>query len=160
MAGVAADVAAAPRLPPDWATGSVDEDGRRFPSIVVLHGNGNNASVFAASSLSLREASLAHGYALIWPEGVPTPDSTDSTKERSWNAGTCCGEAVIGNADDMGFLAAVATDAIEQFRLDPSQVFLTGELRLTLDYPHCSREQNKQYRNPHTTTHEPLIGRA
>ena len=141
------------------------QDGARSagrPSIVVLHGAFNNASVFSWSMLPFIEESLSKGYVLIYAEGmvsiadttVPSlnasctlpceardvhvahqrpfektatalrlprpplfrpsqadPASTLPTHERTWNAGSCCGEAAVVGADDITYLRAVVKDA-------------------------------------------------
>jgi poly(3-hydroxybutyrate) depolymerase len=98
---------------------------KRFPAIMMLHGNGNNASVFAALTTITRIAPSV-GYVMIFPEGVQDPTSVLPSHERSWNAGTCCGEAVMGKVDDMTFLKETLKHATANFRIDSDRIFLSG----------------------------------
>jgi poly(3-hydroxybutyrate) depolymerase len=98
---------------------------RSFPAIMMLHGNGDNASVMAATT-TLTHAGPQAGYAMIFPEGVQTPNSDRPTQERSWNAGTCCGMALIDAVDDMHFLKLAIEHATKHFRIDQEKVFLSG----------------------------------
>ena len=71
-------------LPPHYSA----QHQHRFPAIVMLHGWGNNASVFAATQ-NLTQYGRVRGYVIIYAEGIPDPASEYPTHERSWNAG--CG---------------------------------------------------------------------
>ena len=87
---------------------------RPCPAIMFLHGASSNASVFEAVQ-SLSGAALRSGYVLIFPEGAQTTATALPTGERNWNAGTCCGEAVIHGSDDVAFLRAVVKHATATF---------------------------------------------
>ena len=102
-----------------------------MPAIVLLHGFGNNASVFAAQ-LTLAKAAPRAGYVLILPEGVQDRGAGSTCGDdlpsgcRSWNAGTCCGRAAYTQVDDVAFIRAVVADATKRFRIDRAQVFVSG----------------------------------
>ena len=66
------------------------------PAMVVLHGLRSNPSDTVAAT-AFDELADRDGVLVAYPEGV----------RRSFNAGTCCGEAVPARVDDVGFLAEV-----------------------------------------------------
>jgi len=114
---------------------------RTFPAILFLHGNGADAAAFALETNMTQEAPR-RGYFLVFPEGVQTPNSTLRCRERSWNAGSCCDEAVVNKVDDVAFIEAVLKD-ISRLRVDPGHVFVAGSsnggsmaLRLACELPH------------------------
>jgi dienelactone hydrolase len=102
-----------------------DQPAIEFPAVVMLHGNGDNASVFAATN-TLTQKAPGKGFAVIYPEGVQDPAAERPTRERSWNAGTCCGEALLNKVDDMTFLRTTLKHVTSNFRIDPASVFLSG----------------------------------
>jgi polyhydroxybutyrate depolymerase len=97
-----------------------------FPALVMLHGAGNNASVFAALT-GITRIAPARGYVMIFPEGVRDLKSILPTHERTWNAGSCCGQAVLSDVDDITFLKAVLAHATGHFKgINTQQIFLSG----------------------------------
>ena len=98
---------------------------RQYPVVLNFHGNGDCGDGFAMENSMTQEAPR-RGYVLIYPDGVQTPNSTFRCKDRSWNAGTCCGEAWGNNAGDVEFTRMVLHDAQKRFRLLRDEVFVTG----------------------------------
>lgn len=72
------------------------------PVIVAFHGNGADAAAFALQLPVLVAEAKKRGYIMVFPEGVQKEGSTLRCKERSWNAGSCCDEAVLNDVDDVG----------------------------------------------------------
>jgi poly(3-hydroxybutyrate) depolymerase len=97
-----------------------------FPAILFLHGNGANASAFA-SETNMTQQGPKRGYIMIFAEGVQTPDSKLGCGERSWNAGSCCDEALTNNVDDITYLKDVLEDITHhRFRVNRQKVFISG----------------------------------
>jgi poly(3-hydroxybutyrate) depolymerase len=98
-----------------------------FPAVLFLHGNGANASAFA-SETNMTQEGPKNGYIMIFAEGVQTPDSNPSgSRERSWNSGTCCDEALTNNVDDITYLKTVLQDITHRrFRINRQKVFISG----------------------------------
>eukprot|EP00037_Helgoeca_nana_P002740 m.35831 g.35831 ORF g.35831 m.35831 type:complete len:407 (+) comp12812_c0_seq2:187-1407(+) len=97
------------------------------PVIIAYHGNGADAAAFALQLPVLVEEGRARGYMLVFPEGIQQEGSQLRCKERSWNAGSCCGDAVLNDVDDIGFTHAVLDDLLRTYpAVDPRQIFITG----------------------------------
>ncbi len=63
---------------------------------------------------------IKHGYI------VATAESNEKFEVPSWNAGTCCGEAMTSNSDDVGYFRKMIDILIEKYRVDESRIFATG----------------------------------
>jgi polyhydroxybutyrate depolymerase len=62
------------------------------------------------------EAAVGAGFAVAVPTG----------SEGTWNAGDCCGQALLEGVDDVAFLDAVLADAAESLPIDPDRVIVAG----------------------------------
>ncbi|MEU6021255.1 PHB depolymerase family esterase [Micromonospora sp. NPDC047134] len=84
--------------------------GRPVPLVIALHpypGTGLEMSgLFGWDDLAARE-----GFLVAYPDGV----------DGAFNALVCC-----GNADDVGFLAALAGHLVDTWQVDPDRAYLTG----------------------------------
>ena len=98
---------------------------RQSPAILLLHGNGADGTAMALEQNMTQRAPEA-GFYLIYPDGFENASSTLRTKQRSWNAGSCCDSALLHDSDDVGFLAAIMTDLVTRFPIDKTKIFLTG----------------------------------
>jgi polyhydroxybutyrate depolymerase len=90
---------------------------KRLPAVINIHGLGSNALEQEALS---RMNALAdrEGFYVLAPEGLGTG--------QSFNAGMCCGEALVNKVDDVGYIRAMLDDASKDFALDSRRVFATG----------------------------------
>ena len=91
------------------------EAGRRVPLLLVLHGLGGSG-VGMARTTSLDALAEREGFVVAYPDGL----------WRSWNAGTCCGDASAAGVDDVGFLARIVSDLTLTLPLDPARVYAAG----------------------------------
>jgi polyhydroxybutyrate depolymerase len=87
----------------------------RIPLVVALHGGLQSAEALARMSGLDGEAARS-GFAVAYPEGL----------QRTWNAGRCCGPAMRGGVDDVGFVMALVDRSIERDGVDPARVYATG----------------------------------
>jgi polyhydroxybutyrate depolymerase len=92
---------------------------RALPVLLSFHGAGGTA---AGHQRFTQTDSLADrkGFLVVYPEG------TDSGGLLVWNAGTCCGPAVAGRVDDVGFALAVVDDLALRVAVDPRRLYATG----------------------------------
>lgn len=92
----------------------VPQDGP-MPLLIALHPFGGRPESLMLSS---RFAELAEtdGVLVAFPAGV----------SGSWNAGPCCGDAVIQEIDDVAFIRSLIEELESQYPVDPGQVFVTG----------------------------------
>jgi len=56
------------------------------------------------------------GFAVVYPQGIA----------KSWNAGSCCGDAPARGTDDVGFVGAAFDDAVRRVGGDRARLYLTG----------------------------------
>lgn len=88
--------------------------GMPVPLVLDFHGNGSSASQEAGAGWV--EKADAEGFIVVHPEGVG----------RGWNVGNCCGEALSGNVDDVGFARAIVAAISSAACIDPKRVYATG----------------------------------
>lgn len=90
-------------------------DGAHLPLVVALHGGLGSGDQFAAAS-NFETLAQSSGFVVVFPDGL----------DRTWNAGTCCGQSVKKNTDDVGFLAALITELTKTAPIDADRVFVAG----------------------------------
>jgi polyhydroxybutyrate depolymerase len=85
------------------------------PLVVVLHGGFGNGEQ-AERTYHWDEAADAHGFVALYPDGIL----------RAWNAGTCCGQPMQRQIDDVGFLTALVEQIERDENIDPRRLYFTG----------------------------------
>lgn len=90
-----------------------------LPVVVALHGATMNGPMLAWFTDFNDKADEA-GFIVVYPNGTGRFSALD------WNAGTCCGEAVEKNIDDVGFIDAVLDDLSRVTPVDPRHVYAMG----------------------------------
>jgi polyhydroxybutyrate depolymerase len=92
---------------------------RALPVLLSFHGAGGTPT---GHQRFTRTDSLAdrEGFFVVYPEG------TLSGRLLTWNAGTCCGPAVAGRVDDVGFALAVVDDLARRVAVDRHRLYATG----------------------------------
>ncbi len=88
--------------------------------VFAFHGLRTTASLQRWIS-NMNAAADAHGYAVVYPEGVGT-----SALDQSFNAGLCCGAAQAEGVDDVGFTLAILDALRAPLCVDASAVYATG----------------------------------
>jgi polyhydroxybutyrate depolymerase len=103
-------------LPPTYDAGS------NFPLVVALHGFGGTASQMEQDYKLTAKSNQAQ-FVIVYPEGTK---SNGPLKLQSWNAGTCCDDAANQNVDDVGFISQLIQKLVQQFKINPKKVYVTG----------------------------------
>ena len=68
------------------------------PLLVALHGGiGSGAQFEGTSGFDLLAA--AHGFVVVYPDGIPIGGSSVLSSGQVWNGGTCCGRAAREQVD-------------------------------------------------------------
>lgn len=98
------------------------QDGNSFPLVVALHGTGGNAEQ-CERDYGLSAKANARNYMIVYPEGIPR---NGPLRIRTWNAGKCCDYAVEQGVDDVRFINTLVEGLIEEFKVDPDKIFITG----------------------------------
>lgn len=83
--------------------------------VIGLHGGLGTGEQFASAS-RFNELAAEQGFIVAYPDGVG----------RTWNGGSCCGEAVRSGVDDVAFIAAMIEDFAVTAPIDRRHVFITG----------------------------------
>ncbi|QXD14135.1 alpha/beta hydrolase fold domain-containing protein [Rhodocaloribacter litoris] len=104
-------------LPPSYAD-SADP----YPLVIALHGLGGDAWQFERD-YRFTDKATADEFVVAYPEGIP---SRGPLRLRMWNAGTCCGEPVEQNVDDVAFISALIGHLVATYRIDPQRVYVAG----------------------------------
>lgn len=96
--------------PPDPA-----QPGAARPLLLAYHGWGGDPEQLERTT-NLTAAAIARGFVVVRPLGVG----------RSFNAGTCCGDAIDAAIDDVGFARALVATIASETCIDRRRVFVTG----------------------------------
>lgn len=93
----------------------------RVPLVLVLHGGGGNAAN-AERMTGFSEKADSEGFIVVYPEG------TSRFRDRllTWNAGHCCGYAMLNRVDDTGFIRTLIDTLIKDYPVDPQRVYVAG----------------------------------
>ncbi len=100
-----------------------DLDPAGAPLVVALHGGTGSGLQFEKSS-GFDDLAELYGFVVVYPDGIG--GGGDETDNRTWNAGLCCGQAVLKGVDDVGFVRQLIDQMEAQFTIDPAQVFAAG----------------------------------
>jgi polyhydroxybutyrate depolymerase len=97
------------------------QSARAFPVVIVFHGGGGSAdSVRRQSRMSAKGA--AEGFIVVYPQG----SGGIAGKLKTWNAGTCCGQAMQHGIDEIAFVAALLDDLQATVAVDRARIYATG----------------------------------
>jgi len=91
-----------------------------LPLVLVLHGAIQGATnVERMSGMSAKADK--EGFLVAYPNGTSWSGLTPT-----WNAGACCGYAMIHKVDDTGFLRTLIDKLEHDYTIDPKRIFVTG----------------------------------
>ena len=92
------------------------------PLAVVLnfHGAGSNAKQEEGFS-KMDAAADRDGFIAVYPNGTSRFDS-----HYTWNAGSCCGYAIMHQIDDVGFVLVLIDDLAARTPIERRRVYATG----------------------------------
>jgi len=93
----------------------------RLPLVLVLHGGGGNAEN-AEQMTGFTEKGAREGFIVAYPEGT----GRLKNKLLTWNAGHCCGSAMQGKVDDIGFIRALIEHLAANYPVDTQRIYITG----------------------------------
>ncbi len=97
-----------------YVPGSIALDGAN-PLVLDFHGSGDTAARQESWS-GWREKADQEGFVVVYPEGVGN----------TWNVGSCCGQALAEDVDDVGFARALIEAVSAVVCIDPRRVYATG----------------------------------
>jgi hypothetical protein len=105
-------------VPPTYQAGTP------MPLVIAMHGGGGNAENTVAT-FQLNPVADQHGFLVAYPEGSGSV-MVFGKVSGSWNAGGCCGEAVLRQTDDVGFIRTMLDTIETAYSIDTHRVFATG----------------------------------
>lgn len=88
---------------------------KRTPLVLNIHGYTDTSEGQATLSKMIATADQ-EGFLVVHPQGV----------SNSWNAGGCCGSAMLDAVDDVGFLGKLLDEAEAKLCVDAKRVFAAG----------------------------------
>jgi polyhydroxybutyrate depolymerase len=97
--------------------------GEPVPLVMVLHGGGGNAAGTRASTGMDRVAD-ENGFLVVYPEG--TGQQALGRTFATWNAGSCCGDAVEDQVDDVAFIDHLLDRLAQRYPIDERRIYVTG----------------------------------
>lgn len=92
-----------------------------YPLVVALHGYGDHPR-FMEQYTNLSRKADKEKFLVVYPYGT----KNNSIKKFSWNGGSCCGEALNKNIDDVLFINNLVEDLEKKYKIDPKKIYLTG----------------------------------
>lgn len=95
---------------------------QKYPAIIALHGGGGSGQQ-CEKSYALTNWANKNGYIMVYPDGVK---KKGLIKLRTWNAGTCCGNASENNVNDVEFISLILDDLVKNYFSDSEKIFVVG----------------------------------
>jgi polyhydroxybutyrate depolymerase len=92
-------------------------DNRPVPVVLVFHGFGESAS-YARLTYGFDDIADTSSFMVVYPNGTGSSPS--------WNAGMCCGYAVINSVDEAAFIRQILSDLGTIARIDPKRIYAAG----------------------------------
>jgi len=89
------------------------------PLVIMLHGAASDGPD-AAIMTRMNEKADSEGFLVAYPNG------TGWGVRRTWNAGVCCGPALEGGVDDVGFIEDVLSEIESGNLIDPKRIYVGG----------------------------------
>jgi len=93
----------------------------RLPLVLVLHGGAGNAEN-AEAMTGFTDTARREGFIVVYPEGT----GRFAHRLLAWNAVHCCGPAMTGRVDDVGFIRALLDRLAADLPVDTRRVYATG----------------------------------
>lgn len=94
---------------------------KNYPLVVALHGFGDHPR-FIEQYSGLSRLSDKEKFIVVYPYG----SQNKTTQKFSWNGGSCCGEALNKNIDDVMFINNLVDALSKKYNVDSKKVYLTG----------------------------------
>ena len=91
------------------------------PVMLAFHGGGGNAAQLQRSA-GLDRVADREGFLAVYPDGT----GPVSGRLLTWNAGSCCGRAVLERVNDVAFVRALVADLARRAVVDSSRIYATG----------------------------------
>ncbi len=97
------------------------DSSENLPLVIALHGYTDNPRLMEFYS-GLSRKSDREGFVVVYPYGT----KNDTDKNLSWNGGSCCGNGVLSNVEDVQFINSLTDELIEKYKIDPERIYIAG----------------------------------
>jgi len=112
-----------------------------LPVVIVLHGGGGNAAnaeqMTGFTRLVERERII-----VVYPNGT---GRRRADRLLTWNAVHCCGPAMDGRVDDVGFIAAILDTLAKHYPVDVRRIYATGMSNGAMMTHRLGRELSRRF---------------
>lgn len=105
---------------PGSADGAADKARAPLPLVLAFHGSGVDGRQMA-NFCGLHELAATERFVVVYPNGTGHTSHT-----LSWNAGNCCGLAMLRGTDDVGFVRRIIDDVSQQMPIDAARIYAAG----------------------------------
>lgn len=95
------------------------------PLILALHGTGGTPRLMARIT-GFNGLADRHGFAVAYPAALGRPGREEAATGAAWNAGPGLGCPDHAEADDTGFLRALAAHLADAWPVDPRRIYVCG----------------------------------
>lgn len=97
------------------------KNGDKFPLVIALHGYTDNPRIMEFYTGLSRKADKEK-FIVVYPYGT----KNNQDKNLSWNGGSCCGNGVTNDIDDVGFINSLTDELVKKYKVDPQKIYLVG----------------------------------
>lgn len=91
------------------------QQGKPMPLIIALHGGLGTGKIMSEIA-GLNDDAERAGMLVAYPDGIG----------RGWNAGSCCGDPMEKQVNDVGFMKNLVEDVKSRYTVDPRRIYGTG----------------------------------
>lgn len=93
----------------------------KMPLIIALHGYTDNPRLMKFYS-GLSRKSNKEKFIVAYPYGTRNKEDNNL----SWNGGSCCGNGVLNNVDDVSFINNLTDELVKKYNIDPKKIYVVG----------------------------------
>jgi polyhydroxybutyrate depolymerase len=87
--------------------------------VFMFHGLAEDGLYMSVVS-GMSDIADANGFLVVYPDGTAPPGPL------SWNAGGCCGYALLNQVDEPAFIREILADLGQTFTIDPKRIYAAG----------------------------------
>lgn len=95
-------------------------DSQQSPALVFVFHGFQESGTYARSYTGFDRIADANGFIVVYPNGSGTSGSL------SWNAGICCGYALLNEVDEPDFVRSIIADVETMVSVDSKRIYATG----------------------------------
>jgi polyhydroxybutyrate depolymerase len=106
------------------------------PLVVLIHGT-YGSGLGAEAKYGMDAYAEKYGFIVVYPDAI-------NFTVRTWNGGSCCGQAARDGIDDVGFISSMIGVIEAQLCIDTARIFATGKHQFSVS---CSPAPDLEIRS-------------